>query len=85
MWNVFIDIAPLKYDIGIVLASKTQGFSNETGMSVHLAHLQSRLLLGCDVLLLGMIPEVLIKRGSRERDATMGISVIWLVKVVETS
>lgn len=40
------------------------------------AHLQSCLLLGCDMLLLGVIPEVLIKRGSRECDAKTGILVI---------
>lgn len=46
----------------------------------HSAHLQSCLLLGCNVLLLGVIPEVLVKRGPRERNAERGISVTWQFK-----
>lgn len=40
--------------------------------------LQSCLLLGSDVLLLSMVPEVLGKRGSGERDAKTETLVTWL-------
>lgn len=48
---------------------------------LYFAHLQSCLLLGCNMLLLSMIPEVLIKGGSRKCNAKTGILVTWLVKV----
>lgn len=44
-----------------------------------LTHLQSCLLLGRNMLLLSMVPEVLVKRGSGEGDAKMEILVTWLL------
>lgn len=81
MWNIFIDIAPLKYKIGTVLASKTQESPGGREWQLHFAHLQRGLLLGGDVLLLSVVPEVLVKRGSRKCDAETGVLVGWLFHI----
>lgn len=75
VWNVFIDTAPLKYKIRTVLVAKPRESPMRQEWQPHSPHLQSRLLLGCNVLLLSVVPEVLVKSGSRERNAKTGILV----------